>query len=104
MTDKTITVTIKLDLDNLAAQLRAAADALEGAHPAKPNPSRETRTAAAAPDPLDESDHRPRHDNDGSHWRRGPHGWYLSYPENGIFTLTDIATLYGPLTFCDCPC
>lgn len=57
---------------------------------------------APAPDPLDESDHRTRHDNDGSHWRRGPHGWYLSYPENGIFTLTDIDKLYGPLEFCDC--
>lgn len=55
------------------------------------------------PDPLDEDDHRPRHDRDGDHWRKGPRGWYLSHPENGIFALAEIANSYGPLTFCDCP-
>lgn len=53
-------------------------------------------------DPLDESDHRPRHDWDGDHWRRGAWGWYASAPENGIFRLREIGAMHGPLTFCDC--
>ena len=58
-------------------------------------------SGAARPseDPLDEDDHRPRHDRDGDHWNRWPDGWGQT---GGWFTLANIANRYGPLTFCDC--
>ena len=61
-------------------------------------------------DPLDESDHRVRHDADGDHvYYHGPGHWHAHDPSDGIpcpcpgYTLIERADDYGPLTFCDCP-
>ena len=59
-------------------------------------------------DPLDESDHRPRHFPDGEHLRRYACGhWHMATrdrcnePDHGDgYTL---AWWDEPLTFCDCP-
>lgn len=66
---------------------------------------------APDPDPLDESDHRPRHDRDGDHlYRHGAEHWH--WAEEGVGAcefecegarLTDADERFGPLTFCDCP-
>ena len=64
-------------------------------------------------DPLDESDHRPRHDRNGEHlYRWGTGHWHSKSVEehtgwcdtslhNGD-SLADWARASGPLTFCDC--
>ena len=59
----------------------------------------------AEPDPLDESDHRPRHDGTGRHWTKRAENWCEcpTWECPGIWTLKEAAQLYGPLTFCDCP-
>lgn len=51
-------------------------------------------------DPLDESDHRPRHDRDGVHWDFDGKWW--SSP--GMFNCDhrELDWDRGPLTFCDC--
>lgn len=51
-------------------------------------------------DPLDESDHRVRHDRHGGHWYRWPDGWGQT---GGWFALAEVDASHGPLTFCDCP-
>lgn len=62
-------------------------------------------TARKEADPLDESDHRPRHDSDGDHWQWDGNCW-THHSENGYeqeLTLHSILRYYGhPLTFCDC--
>lgn len=66
------------------------------------------------PDPLDESDHRPRHDADGSHiYRHGERHWHYYGLEDGAcntevagddpVTLAHYNDRSGPLAFCDCP-
>ena len=64
---------------------------------AEPSPA--DRQAPVAAGPLDESDHRPRHDRGGGHWYRWPNGWGQT---GGWFTLEEVAEPHGPLTFCDC--
>ena len=65
-------------------------------------------------DPLDESDHRPRHDQDGAHvYRHGPGHWHYYGLEDGPcntevsgddpVTLAHYNDHSGPLAFCDCP-
>lgn len=61
-------------------------------------------------DPLDESDHRPRHDEDGRHLYRHSCGDWHTWPaEDGLcrrycgLTLASWDEDGGPLTFCDCP-
>lgn len=61
-------------------------------------------------DPLDESDHRPRHDRDGVHivWGTCGHWHSPGYVANirtcpmTRSTLAAWSSSYGPLTFCDC--
>jgi hypothetical protein len=56
--------------------------------------------------PLDESDHRPRHDRDGSHWTwRRVDLWceVVCQCPDGRWKLPDIHDSWGPLTLCDCP-
>lgn len=64
-------------------------------------------------DPLDEDDHRPRHDRDGEHvYRHGERHWHNYGLEDGAcdmkIAMDDPVTLAhyndrsGPLTFCDC--
>lgn len=55
----------------------------------------------AEADPLDESDHRARHDWHGLHWDFD--GTWLSSP--GMFRrrMGELDHAFGPLTFCDCP-
>jgi len=72
-------------------------------------PSLHDGDCTAAADPLDESDHRPRHFADGEHlyWVEGCGGWHLgdaspcSYP-HAQADGTTLAAWVGPLTFCDC--
>jgi len=60
-------------------------------------------------DPLDESDHRPRHDRIGEHiYRHGPSHWHYYRPE--VWTCREDSAplayyndLTGPLASCDCP-
>lgn len=55
-----------------------------------------------AADPLDEDDHRPRHDSTGDHWyRRSRGGWAFAFAGER-FALAEVHALHGPLTFCDC--
>ena len=62
-------------------------------------------------DPLDESDHRPRHDIDGDHWERvtvmmgGDEAcwWATGGPDgSSVNDVEELDALFGPLTFCDC--
>ena len=56
-------------------------------------------------DPLDEDDHRPRHDRNGSHWTwRDGAGWRIrsSIGSPIPISLAFVSAAYGPLTFCDC--
>lgn len=72
---------------------------------------REEHRALVAADPLDESDHRPRHDRDGEHlYRHGHEHWHWLEKANAPCEfecegarLTDADMCFGPLTFCDCP-
>ena len=69
-----------------------------------PSPS---QTAA---DPLDEDDHRPRHNRYGGHvYRHGPEHWHDYRLEDGRCDMEPamddpvrLADFPGPLTFCDC--
>ena len=78
-------------------------------------PSLHDGDCTAAADPLDESDHRPRHDRDGEHlYRWGAGHWHTKDPAArpdwcGCDRLDDRDSLddwvqagFGPLTFCDC--
>lgn len=74
------------------------------------------KMAAATPklaaDPLDESDHRPRHDHDGEHiYCHGPEHWHAwarplcSVARSGHsndLALNAWNVDFGPLSFCDC--
>ena len=64
------------------------------------NPYRAIKQPMA--DPLDESDHRVRHDEGGRHWRKDGQWWTTDDPRRGNWTLAEIAAVLGPLTFCDC--
>lgn len=56
-------------------------------------------------DPLDETDHHPRHDVDGEHREYTAGAWHHGLPLAApAFGLAFIARQFGPLTFCDCPC
>ena len=59
-------------------------------------------TVQKVADPLDESDHRPRHDCTGNHWRRTGRWWDAGMLGYGNWTLREIASVLAPLTFCDC--
>ena len=69
----------------------------------------EIRRAEEKADPMDESDHRVRHDADGDHvYYHGPGHWHAHEPSRYPcpcpgYTLIERADDYGPLTFCDCP-
>ena len=64
----------------------------------------------AEADPLDESDHWPRHEAGGAHvYRWGFEHWHFFAPEGaqdecgcGGYSLADRAGHLGPLTFCNC--
>ena len=67
----------------------------------------------AEADPLDESDHRARHNRHGGHiYRHGPEHWHDYGLEDGRcdmdpagddpVRLADFSARFGPLTFCDC--
>lgn len=57
----------------------------------------------AEPDPLDESDHRPRHSSAGHlTWRRADLWCHTECACQGAWRLPDLGNEYGPLTFCDC--
>ena len=65
----------------------------------------------AEPDPLDESDHRPRHDIDGDHWVRVTDRvgddeacwWATGGPDgSSVNDIGELDAIFGPLTFCDC--
>ena len=61
-------------------------------------------------DPLDESDHRPRHNRHGGHvYRHGPNHWHDYGLEDGRCDMEPagddpvrLSDFPGPLTFCDC--
>ena len=56
-------------------------------------------------DPLDPTDHRPRHDADGEHWVHTADGWrYEGIPGAVPFLFRVVVRQFGPLTFCDCQC
>ena len=69
-------------------------------------------SGAARPseDPLDEDDHRPRHNRHGGHvYRHGPNHWHDYGLEDGRCDMEPagddpvrLSDLPGPLTFCDC--
>lgn len=73
----------------------------------------EPREDHAATDPLDEDDHRPRHDDTGDCWVFRPKQdpmdddtWMDTTGEDYGFRLSSLDEInadYGPLTFCDCP-
>ena len=62
-------------------------------------------------DPLDEDDHRPRHDRDGDHWVRvtdlmgdAEACWWATGGPDGssVNGIGELDAIFGPLTFCDC--
>jgi len=61
-------------------------------------------------DPLDEDDHRPRHNRHGGHvYRHGPNHWHDYGLEDGRCDMEPagddsvrLSDFPGPLTFCDC--
>lgn len=58
----------------------------------------------AEPDPLDESDHRPRHDRYDQHWEQAGKWWVASRGHSdGSWLLDELVRFRGPLTFCYCP-
>ena len=99
--------------DRIADALERIADALEKAHP-KPCDDRtctdRSHWAPVAADPLDESDHRPRHNRYGGHiYRHGPEHWHDYGLEDGRCDMDPagddpvrLSDFPGPLTFCDC--
>lgn len=53
-------------------------------------------------DPLDESDHRTRHDRDGDHWFLRD-GWSCNDSTGlGLESIRAVSETFGPLAFCDC--
>ena len=64
----------------------------------------------AEPDPLDEGNHRPRHNRHGGHvYRHGPNHWHDYGLEDGRCDMEPagddpvrLSDFPGPLTFCDC--
>ncbi len=66
-------------------------------------PSLHDGDCTAAADPLDESDHRPRHSSAGHlTWRRADLWCHAECACQGVWRLPDLGNEYGPLTFCDC--
>ena len=73
-------------------------------------PSLHDGDCIAAADPLDEDDHRPRHNRDGGHvYRHGPNHWHDYGLEDGRCDMEPagddpvrLSDFPGPLTFCDC--
>jgi hypothetical protein len=104
-------MTTDMHAERIATALERIADALERAHP-KFNPGGyiEPTWLAMAPDPLDESDHRPRHDSYDQHLYWNGACWHTWKPwPNGRCSIDHTEAslqwwaLAGPLTFCDCP-